>query len=63
MTRDPAYDIERFSSPAKLGSYTGLCLRVIQSGNTDRRNDNGRRAFVFASGRATSSPVRREEET
>ncbi|HEV2060605.1 MAG TPA: IS110 family transposase, partial [Solirubrobacteraceae bacterium] len=30
-------DIERFSSPAKLCGYTGLCPRVIQSGNTDRR--------------------------
>ena len=30
-------DIERFASPAKLCGYTGLCPRVIQSGNTDRR--------------------------
>ena len=30
-------DIERFPSPAKLVGYTGLCPRVIQSGNTDRR--------------------------
>jgi hypothetical protein len=30
-------DIERFPSPAKLCGYTGLCPRVIQSGNTDRR--------------------------
>ena len=29
--------IERFASPAKLCGYTGLCPRVIQSGNTDRR--------------------------
>jgi transposase len=30
-------DIERFPSPAKLCGYTGLCPRVIQSGQTDRR--------------------------
>jgi transposase len=30
-------DIERFPTPAKLCGYTGLCPRVIQSGNTDRR--------------------------
>src|SRR3954452_9798109 len=29
-------DISRFPSPAKLCGYTGLCPRVIQSGNTDR---------------------------
>ncbi len=30
-------DIHRFSSPTKLCGYTGLCPRVYQSGNTDRR--------------------------
>jgi transposase len=30
-------DIERFTSPTKLCGYTGLCPRVYQSGNTDRR--------------------------
>jgi transposase len=30
-------DIERFSSPAKLCGYTGLCPRVYQSGASDRR--------------------------
>jgi transposase len=30
-------DINRFASPSKLCGYTGLCPRVIQSGNTDRR--------------------------
>jgi transposase len=30
-------DIERFSSPEKLTSYTGLCPRVVQSGESDRR--------------------------
>jgi transposase len=30
-------DIHRFSTPAKLCGYTGLCPRVYQSGGTDRR--------------------------
>jgi transposase len=30
-------DIERFSSPEKLTGYTGLCPRVNQSGESDRR--------------------------
>jgi len=30
-------DISRFSSPTKLCGYTGLCPRVIQSGEVDRR--------------------------
>jgi transposase len=30
-------DIDRFSSPVKLTGYTGLCPRVSQSGDTDRR--------------------------
>jgi transposase len=30
-------EIERFSSPAKLAGYTGLCPRVNQSGEKDRR--------------------------
>jgi transposase len=30
-------EIERFSSPQKLTSYTGLCPRVNQSGDSDRR--------------------------
>jgi len=30
-------DIERFASPAQLRGYTGLCARVFQPGNTDRR--------------------------
>ena len=36
-------DITRFPSPAKLVGYTGLCPRVIQSGNTDRRGPIGKR--------------------
>jgi transposase len=30
-------EISRFSSPEKLTGYTGLCLRVNQSGDSDRR--------------------------
>jgi transposase len=30
-------DIARFSSPVKLTGHTGLCPRVSQSGDTDRR--------------------------
>jgi transposase len=30
-------EIERFASPEKLTGYTGLCPRVIQSGDSDRR--------------------------
>ena len=30
-------DINRFESPTKLAGYTGLCPRVIQSGDSDRR--------------------------
>jgi transposase len=30
-------EIERFQSPAKLTGYTGLCPRVVQSGESDRR--------------------------
>jgi transposase len=30
-------DIERFASPAKLVGYSGLCPRVYQSGQSDRR--------------------------
>jgi transposase len=30
-------EIEGFSSPDKLAGYTGLCPRVVQSGDSDRR--------------------------
>jgi transposase len=30
-------EIERFQSPEKLVGYTGLCPRVVQSGESDRR--------------------------
>ena len=31
-------EIERFASPKKLTGYTGLCPRVCQSGESDRRD-------------------------
>ena len=31
-------EIERFSSPERLTAYTGLCPRVVQSGDADRRD-------------------------
>jgi transposase len=30
-------DITRFATPTKLCGYSGLCPRVYQSGDTDRR--------------------------
>jgi transposase len=30
-------EIDRFASPRKLAGYTGLCPRVHQSGERDRR--------------------------
>jgi transposase len=30
-------EISRFASPEKLTGYTGLCPRVVQSGDSDRR--------------------------
>src|SRR3954462_12608178 len=57
-------DIKRFASPAKLCGYTGLCPRVYQSGNTDRRGPISkqgsrylRRALFEAALHACSHPV------
>jgi transposase len=36
-------DIERFPSPRKLAGYTGLCPRVYQSGENDRRGPLAKR--------------------
>lgn len=44
-------DIARFTSPTKLVSYTGLCPRVYQSGETDHRGSlakNGPRYLRWA---------------
>jgi transposase len=44
--------IERFSSPEKLAGYTGLCPRVVQSGESDRRALEQARAHLPALGAA-----------
>jgi transposase len=60
-------DIHRFSSPAKLCGYTGLCPKVEQSGERDLRGPltkNGpkylRWALIEAATQAARSPVYRE---
>ena len=54
-------DIARFASPAKLAGYTGLCPRVYQSGERDRRGPlgkNGPRYLRWALVEATSHACR-----
>jgi transposase len=54
-------DIARFPSPAKLAGYTGLCPRVYQSGERDRRGPlgkNGPRYLRWALVEATSHACR-----
>jgi transposase len=60
-------DIARFSSPSKLAGYTGLCPRVYQSGDSDRRgpvSKHGPRylrwALVEAALHASRHPAYRE---
>jgi len=60
-------DISRFSSPAKLTGYTGLCPRVYQSGGRDNRGSlskNGpaylRWALIEASMQAARSTTYRD---
>jgi transposase len=60
-------DIGRFSCPAKLVGYTGLCPRVYQSGRNDHRGSlthNGpkylRWALIEAATHAAASPVYRD---
>ena len=40
-------EIERFASPAKLTGYTGLCPRVIQSGESDRRGPLSKHGPIY----------------
>jgi transposase len=50
-------DISRFPSPTKLAGYTGLCPRVYQSGESDRRgplSKHGPRYLRWALIEATS---------
>src|SRR6266540_158231 len=60
-------DISRFASPTKLAGYTGLCPRVYQSGESDRRDPiskNGPRylrwALIEAAVGASRHPLYRE---
>jgi len=60
-------DIARFPSPTKLAGYTGLCPRVYQSGESDRRGPlakNGPRylrwALIEATSHASKHPAYRD---
>jgi len=60
-------DITRFASPTKLAGYSGLCPRVYQSGDSDRRgplSKNGPRylrwALIEATTHASHHPAYRE---
>jgi transposase len=60
-------DIGRFPSPAKLTGYSGLCPRVYQSGECDRRGPLSKRgpkylrwALVEATTHACTHPLYRE---
>jgi len=60
-------DINRFPSPLKLAGYTGLCPRVYQSGESDRRGPLAKQgpkylrwALVEAAVHASTHPVYRE---
>lgn len=60
-------DITRFASPRKLCGYSGLCPRVYQSGDTDRRGPlakNGpkylRWALIVAATNAAKHPLYRQ---
>ena len=60
-------DIARFPSPRKLAGYTGLCPRVYQSGESDRRGPLSKQgpkylrwALVEAAVHASTHPVYRE---
>jgi transposase len=60
-------DITRFASPRKLSGYTGLCPRVYQSGESDRRGPLAKQgpkylrwALVEAAVHASTHPAYRE---
>jgi transposase len=60
-------DIARFPSPTKLAGYTGLCPRVYQSGESDRRGPLAKQgpkylrwALVEAAVHASTHPLYRE---
>jgi transposase len=60
-------DIDRFASPRKLCGYTGLCPRVYQSGDSDRRGRLTKRgprylrwALIEAATNAAKHPLYRD---
>jgi len=60
-------DVARFASPTKLSGYTGLCPRVYQSGESDRRGSLTKQgpkylrwALVEAAVHASTHPLYRE---
>src|SRR4029077_10909817 len=60
-------DISRFASPRKLAGYTGLCPRVYQSGDSDRRGSLSKQgprylrwALVEAATHACTHPACRD---
>jgi len=60
-------DIDRFGSPRKLAGYSGLCPRVYQSGESDRRGPLAKQgpkylrwALVEAAVHASTHPAYRE---
>jgi transposase len=60
-------DIARFPSPSKLTAYTGLCPRVYQSGQSDRRGSLSKQgprylrwALIEATNHARRHPLYRE---
>jgi len=60
-------DIGRFATPRKLAGYTGLCPRVYQSGESDRRGPLAKQgprylrwALVEAATHACTHPAYRE---
>jgi transposase len=60
-------DIARFPSPVKLAGYTGLCPRVYQSGESDRRGPLSKKgprylrwALIEATTHASRHPAYRE---
>jgi transposase len=60
-------DIARFASPRKLAGYTGLCPRVYQSGDSDRRGPLSKRgprylrwALIEATMHASRHPLYRD---
>jgi len=49
-------DINRFASPLKLSGYTGLCPRVYQSGESDRRGPLAKQGPNTCAGHSSKPP-------